>query len=144
MTILKDDIIVTGLSIVTTNHNNQGMKDIGQLWQNFLVHPVFSTFAKEGRKIYVVYDQYESDHTGFYRVTIGYKNLEALAQDAKYNTVKIKAGIYKEFEVSPATPEKIGEAWQGIWEDKSLKRSFDTDFEVYKNDQMIINLNIAS
>ena len=139
MTLLTEEIQITGLSIVTTNHNNQGMQDIGKLWQEFSKHPLFSKLMAKGTKVYSVYDEYESDETGGYRVTIGCKNLEAVEG---FSAVKIQTGHYKEFKVSPISPENIGDTWQNIWKDQSLKRTFSTDYEVYERDKMSIYVKV--
>ena len=132
---LEKEIRITGLSINTTNENNQGMQDIGKLWQEFTKHPVFSKYVAEGCSIYTVYDQYETDETGKYRFTVGIKDLN-LSED--FATATIQKGSYHGFKVSPATSENIGKSWYAIWQDKSLNRSFATDFEIYEKEKMTI------
>ena len=142
MKLLKEDISVTGLSIMTTNKNNQAMTDIGKLWKEFSEHHFFSKFVESGSEIYSVYHQYESDETGKYRVTIGCRNIAPNDIKEEFSNVKIEAGTYKEYKVKTISPENIGKAWQFIWNDKTLKRAFSTDFELYEKNQMTINIKI--
>ena len=97
---LEKEIRITGLSINTTNENNQGMQDIGKLWQEFTKHPVFSKYVAEGCSIYTVYDQYETDETGKYRFTVGIKDLN-LSEDFATATIQKEAITGLKFHQQP-------------------------------------------
>jgi predicted transcriptional regulator YdeE len=125
--------IVAGLSIKTTNENNQAQLDIPKLWERFFQENISSQIAnKKDETIYVVYTDYESDFTKPYRVIIGYALSNAEQKISSSLTRKIIPALdYEVFEVSGKYPESLMKTWEDIWKSK-LNRAYEVDLEVYK------------
>lgn len=77
--------------------------------------------------IYAIYFNYESDHTAEYDFLIGNETCDSEA------VVTLKKGNYLAIEIKEATPEKVGQAWQDIWNNQAIydRRLFTADFEEY-------------
>lgn len=107
---------------------------IAPLWQSFLQEGGTSSIPEaKSPAIYAVYNNYESDVTGSYDLTLG---AESNASNDKLHTAKVPAGKYLVFEGKGETPQCTIDAWQEIWTyfaDKNsfYKRAYTTDFELY-------------
>lgn len=141
----KKELVIAGVSIVTTNENGQSMKDIGVLWEKFTKDLIRRKFTQvENECIFSVYSDYENKDLAKYRVTIGY----ALAQGAKapegLKTVLIPKGLYKSYQAKSRDPRDIVDVWQKIWssDPNQLQRNYVADFEVYNNDSVNIFLGL--
>ena len=70
----KEPFYVVGISVRTSNENQQAAKDIPALWQRFMSENIADKIPnKSSNKVYAVYTDYESDHTKPYTTIIGYK-----------------------------------------------------------------------
>ena len=112
--------IIKGKKIRT---NNGKIDEIIQLWS-------YVSQMQLSGEVYAVYSNYASNFKGDYDLLIGNER----ANFPESST--IQAGNYVEITVADGTPENVGKAWQGIWEDANLesRRSYLTDFEYYKTD----------
>jgi predicted transcriptional regulator YdeE len=125
---------IAGISITTTNANNQAQNDIHDLWQRFFKEGIASKIPnKQSNKIYAVYTDYEGDFTKPYKVIIGYAILDTKTIAKDLTTKIIPASNYKVFNVSGKYPECLTKAWQDIWH-ANLNRKYLADFEVYPED----------
>lgn len=108
---------IRGKVIRTNNHK---IEEIIGLWQQV------PSMSLKGT-MYAVYYHYKSDHHGDYDFLIGNEGYQF------DETVTLSEGNYLKIEVLEATPEKVGKAWQKIWQDSNIyeKRLFTTDFEEY-------------
>jgi predicted transcriptional regulator YdeE len=132
MTTIKGFNII-GISVKTTNKDNQAAQDIGKLWQQFYEENLFEKIPnKLSDDIYSIYTDYKSDFTDEYTTIIGMqvKSLENIPagligrQFPSDNFEKITA-------IGPM-PKAIVDVWTDIWKrDKELDRKYTYDFEVY-------------
>jgi predicted transcriptional regulator YdeE len=132
MTTIKGFNII-GISVKTTNKDNQAAQDIGKLWQQFYEENLFEKIPnKLSDDIYSIYTDYKSDFTDEYTTIIGMqvKSLENIPagligrQFPSDNFEKITA-------IGPM-PKAIVDVWTDIWKrDKELNRKYTYDFEVY-------------
>jgi predicted transcriptional regulator YdeE len=122
---------VTGITIRTTNQNNQSQKDIGDLWARFMADDVMSQItARLSDDIYSVYTDYETDHTGFYTAILGCKIVAPDHIPEGFTTVFIPADNYHAYYLEGKFPDNVGEAWQQIWQNAS-DRKYTADFDLY-------------
>ncbi len=124
---------IIGISVRTTNENNESTQAIGALWgrlyQEGISHKIPNKLSEE---IYAVYSDYKKDHTGKYTTTIGFKvnSLDDIPEGL--SGVKIEGGDYTPFLAKGTMPLAVVETRQEIWgSDKELNRKYITDFEVY-------------
>ena len=84
---------------------------------------------------FAVYDSYESDHTGSYRVVVGTPGLEADAE------AKVEAGRFARFVAEGEQPTALIETWRRIsaaTESGELERAFTADLEIHHPDRVEI------
>ena len=128
---------IKGLSIRTSNAKemNPQTAKIGVLHQQF--DAKVSVDYKNGARVYCVYYNYESDHTGEFSVLAGADQIEG-TQAENLETITLSAGTYMVFEATGEMPQVVIETWVKIWEyfssaNKQYQRSYITDFEFYKS-----------
>lgn len=123
---------VIGISVRTTNENNQAGKDIADLWRRFVNDKILVAIPnKIDSTVYSIYTDYESDHTKPYTTILGCKvaNLETVPEGmvgksfAGGNYVKLSAK-------GDLMKGLIINKWLEIWQ-MNLERVFTTDFEVF-------------
>ncbi|MGM0865430.1 MAG: GyrI-like domain-containing protein [Bacillota bacterium] len=78
--------------------------------------------------VYAVYNNYESDFTGYYDLHIGTE--EKFVDES---SVSIPAGNYHVVEVDHTDPQGVCNAWVEIWK-SDIKRSYKTDFQFHSKD----------
>ncbi|MEO1484555.1 MAG: GyrI-like domain-containing protein [Bacteroidota bacterium] len=131
--ITVEDFNIIGISMVTTNKKGQSIKDIGTLWQRFEKEQIAVRIPNIiSGEVYSLFTDYESDFSGKYLTIIGFKvsHLDTIP-DGMIGRA-FKGGSYKKFIAKGEMPQAIAKTWQTIWsEDKSLKRRYTVDFEVY-------------
>ncbi|RYU97568.1 GyrI-like domain-containing protein [Emticicia agri] len=121
-----------GLSIRTTNENQQAMQDIPALWARFFTE---NTLAKIPDKVddmlYCIYTDYEKDHTKPYTTLLGCK-VESLDNIPDGLTGRlINGGIYTTFTAQGNINEGIViQEWIKIW-NSDINRAYTADIEVY-------------
>lgn len=137
MTELTQNIIVVGISIITSNEEAFIQNTIGNLWQSFLASSIHDRLASISPAIYAVYSDYESNEQGKYRFTLGYAVSDTEEVPEDLNSITIPGGKYKIYPAKTSTVEDIIETWQTIWNtDKSeLPRAFNVDFEKHTGNQ---------
>ena len=123
---------VIGISVTTTNENNQAMTDIGQLWQKFMSEGIASKIPnKLGSEILSIYTNYQGDHTKPYDTILACKvaSLDDIPDGMVGQT--FQGGDYAHFDCQgDLTQGVVYGAWVDIWQ-KGLDRRFTADFEVY-------------
>ncbi|WP_421945154.1 GyrI-like domain-containing protein [Pedobacter sp.] len=124
---------IIGISVQTTNQNNQAATDLGKLWQQFYAEEIFNKIPnKESEDVYATYTDYESDYTGKYTTIIGQKvsslnNIPDGLVGKEINNENLKKYIAK-----GEMPNAVVNTWIEIWNnDANLNRSYIADFEVY-------------
>ncbi|MCD7971868.1 MAG: effector binding domain-containing protein [Candidatus Azobacteroides sp.] len=123
---------VVGISVKTTNENNQGAKDIPELWQKFMDENVLEKIPnKVDHTIYCIYTDYEGDHTKPYVTFLGCKveNLDHIPQGLTGR--KFDGGNYLKFSAKGNLAEGLViKEWIEIW-NMDLDRGYTADFEVF-------------
>ncbi|AFM04163.1 hypothetical protein Fleli_1764 [Bernardetia litoralis DSM 6794] len=128
---------VVGISIRTTNKNQQAAKDIPALWERFISESITEKIPnKISDDVYCIYTEYESDHTQPYTVILGckVKSLEDIPKGMV--SKKIATTEYQKFTAKGNLREGIiYDKWLEIW-NTDLNRKFTSDFEIYKEKSM--------
>lgn len=128
----KQAFKIIGLSIRTTNQDNQATKDILNLWQEFLSEDVVNQIPnKLSLEIYSIYTDYEGDHMAPYTVILGCKvdSLDKIP-DGMIGREIPEGNYIKRTVVGNLKEGVIFEEWQDIW-DSDLERVYSADYEVY-------------
>lgn len=130
MDIQKFNII--GISIRTTNENEQSGKDIPALWDQFISEGIAEKIPnKINHSIYSVYTDYEKDHTKPYTTILGcaVESLDFIPDEMV--GITIETGSYEKFIAKGNLNDGIViNEWIKIW-NSDLDRSFTSDFEIY-------------
>nr|WP_199157878.1 GyrI-like domain-containing protein [Pedobacter sp. ASV2] len=123
---------VVGISVRTTNENEQSGNDIPELWNKFMTENILEKIPnKVDPSIYVIYTDYEKDHTKPYTTIIGCKVSEIDEIPAGMVSNTIEKAIYKKYPVKGNLAEgAVLNAWTKIWT-TDIPRIFTSDFEVY-------------
>lgn len=123
---------VIGISVRTTNENNQSSQDIPALWNRFITEGIMEQIPnKTGSSIYCIYTDYEKDHTKPYTTILGCKvsGLDNVPEGMVGKT--FDEGDYTKFVAAGNIHEGIVfNEWVKIW-NSDLHRAFTADFEVY-------------
>lgn len=123
---------VIGISVRTTNENNQAGKDITDLWRKFMNDKILEAIPnKIDNTVYSIYTDYESDHTKPYTTILGCKvaSLETVPEGmvgksfdgGNYVKLSAKGDLMKGLIINK---------WLEIWQ-MNLERVFTADFEVF-------------
>ncbi|UKT63990.1 GyrI-like domain-containing protein [Pedobacter mucosus] len=124
---------IIGISVKTTNQNNQAATDLGNLWQQFYSEEIFNKIQnKEGEEIYAVYTDYESDYTGKYTTIIGQRvsSLDIIPESLTGREIQNEK--LKMYTAKGEMPNAVINIWKELWaSDGALNRTYVADFEVY-------------
>ncbi|UUW07274.1 GyrI-like domain-containing protein [Flavobacterium plurextorum] len=123
---------VIGISVKTTNENNQAAKDIADLWGKFMNDKILEAIPnKIDNTVYSIYTDYESDHTKPYSTILGCRveNLNNIPNGmigksfdgGNYVKLSAKGDLMKDLIINK---------WLEIWK-MNLNRAFTADFEVF-------------
>lgn len=138
---------VTGMSLRTDNATefDPSTGKIGPLWQRF--DETVPVDYKNGERVYGVYDDYESDHTGKFTVHACFDG-NKFPESANLAEVKIPTGKYLVFSHQGEMPQIAIDAWTEVWQYFSTgkaqyQRLFTTDFEYYPHgDQIEVHIAV--
>lgn len=122
------EIPLIGIEIRT---NNGSTTDIAELWQKFYANGIQDRIPNcVDSRIFGLYNDYETDHTGDYSYLIGcpVSDLENIPQGMVGRL--IPAQKYCVERAQGTLPDALIEAWQIIWK-SDTKRTFKYDFELY-------------
>lgn len=123
---------VIGISVRTTNENQQAMTDIGQLWQQFITENYLDKIPnKIDTTVYCIYTDYEKDHTRPYTTVLGCRvsTLDTIPEGMVGKT--FAGGTYRKTTAKGNIFQgALADAWNAIW-NSDLNRSYTADFEVY-------------
>lgn len=121
-----------GISVRTTNKNNQAAQEIGAMWQCFMREGLLAKIPNRvDDTIYSLYTEYEGDHTQPYTAVLGCRveNLEDVPEGMVGKT--IEGGNYvKTTARGDLQKGMILEHWGSIFE-IGLDRTFTADFETF-------------
>ena len=124
---------IIGISVRTTNQNNQSAQDIGKLWGQFYADKLFDKIPnKLSNDIYSIYTDYKSDFTEDYTTIIGLQvnSLDTIPEGLTGR--QFLADTFVQFIAKGQMPKAVLDTWTNIWEqDKELNRKYSYDFEIY-------------
>lgn len=123
---------VIGISVRTTNENDQAAKDIPVLWERMMSENILNNIPnKTDETLYSIYTDYEKDHTKPYTTILGCK-VETLDNIPDGMVGKsFDGGNYVKFTTKgDLTKDLVINEWLKIW-NMDLKRIFTADFEMY-------------
>ena len=123
---------VIGISVRTTNENNQAAKDIGDLWGKFMNDKILEVIPnKIDNTVYSIYTAYESDHTKPYTAILGCRveNLNDIPNGMIGKS--FDGGSYVKLAAKGDLMQGlIVNKWTEIW-GLDFDRTFTADFEVF-------------
>ncbi|MGY5352940.1 GyrI-like domain-containing protein [Wenyingzhuangia sp. IMCC45533] len=130
--ISKDELILVGLEIRTTNENGKAAKDIPDLWRRFIKEDFKDKIPnKLNDTIYALYYDYQGDFTKPYSMLLGYQ-VTSLDDIPSNLTVKLipKAEYFKFTAKGNLMEDAVFNTWKTIWQ-TDIKRAYTYDLEVY-------------
>ena len=124
--------LIMGISVRTTNQDQQALKDITNLWQRFGEEGILEKIPhRKNEVIYSLYTDYDGDHTQPYTTVIGCEVTTIDKVPEGMVVKKVEGGRYwKSSAKGDLMKGIIGKHWNTIW-NTELKRSYLSDFEVY-------------
>ena len=124
---------IIGISIKTTNENNQSQADLGKLWGEFFADNVFDKIPnKVSSEIVAVYTDYKSDFTEDYTTIIGVSVSTLDEIPTGLVGREFQSETFQKFIAKGEMPKAVVNTWIDIWRrDKELNRKYSYDFEVY-------------
>lgn len=122
---------IVGISVRTTNQNQQSEKDIETLWKSFYAND-FTTQIEDkiSEDLYCVYTDYETDYSGAYTTILGYQVKPGTIPPSGLVRKIILRSSYQVFISEGPLPSSLQETWLNIWK-SDLKRRYTADFDVY-------------
>lgn len=124
---------IIGISIRTTNKNQQSQQDLGLLWGRFFEENIMEQIPnKVSNDIISIYTDYKSDYTDEYTTIIGVPvaTLE-LIPDGLVGR-EFKPDNFQKFIAKGKMPKAVMDIWLDIWQrENELNRKYTYDFEVY-------------
>lgn len=127
-----EEFFIIGLSIRTTNENEQSAADIPVLWNKFMTENTIENIPnKIDNSIYSVYTEYEKDYTKPYTTILGCKVSSLDNIPAGMTGKTIAKETYKQFTAKGNLADGIViQKWIEIW-NTDLNRKYTADFEIY-------------
>ncbi len=129
--------LVIGIEAGTTNAKEATADGtIPKQWQKFFQEGILAKIPnRAGSNIYALYTDYASDRNGEYSFVIGAMVKNGTAAPDGMVAKQVPGGRFAVItsEQGPL-PKVVPLAWQAVWkmeDDGQLKRSYQTDFEIY-------------
>lgn len=124
--IWREGFIMVGESVVTTHADEMRPETarIERLWRRFYA---LRGGAPKGTPT-AIFDRYESDHRGAFRVTLADGTPESGFP------VVVPDGLYVRFVAEGPRPAAVARTWQEIWDltqANALARAFTADYELH-------------
>lgn len=133
--------VIHGISTLTNNtaEMSQVNAKIPALWHQF--DNTVAVDYQQGERVFGVYSNYVSDHTGEFEVIAGFDGC-SLPEGVELKRVVIPAGSYLVFKQVGEMPGIAITAWQKVWQyfhesNSQYERCYSTDFEYYPNGSQI-------
>ncbi len=127
--------VITGISIRTDNATEMTPEQgkIGPLWQKF--DELIPVNYQGGERVYGIYTNYESDHTGKFDVLAGFDGAST-PDSVEVKKISIPDGKYLVFSHKGEMPQIAIDAWTEVWQyftsdNAEYERLFSVDFEYY-------------
>lgn len=124
---------IIGISVRTTNQNNQAQQNIGNLWGQFFSEKMMEKIPnKISSDIIAIYTDYKSDYTEEYTTMIGIpvSTLDIIPEGLMGR--EFQSENFKKYSAKGEMPDAVVNTWVEIWQnDKNLNRKYTYDFELY-------------
>jgi predicted transcriptional regulator YdeE len=110
------------------------------LWARFASERVADVvpYRVPGTPVYGVYTEYEADASAPYRLMAG---VAVRKPASAFDTVRVAGGQYLVFEGTGPVPHVVAESWARVWAyfatSREHRRTFTTDFEVYRGPEQV-------
>ncbi len=129
---------------VRMNNTEESLQQIPQLWERFFKEGVLQQLLgnTQDRPIYEAYYDYDSDASGHYTLMLGTRVDDGSRLPEGMSEKMIPMATYAVFDVNG--PDKIKDAWQEIWKNKDLKRTFTGDFEIIQGNSVKIYVAVEN
>ncbi|HEX3767815.1 MAG TPA: GyrI-like domain-containing protein [Puia sp.] len=122
---------IIGISVRTTNVNNKALKDIGELFGNFVSQNMMGKIPeKVTEDIYCVYTDYESDFNGPYTAIVGCKVSSLDDIPTGFIGKTIPDAKYQVYKSTGKLSVSLTKTWEEIW-NTDLDRRYSADFDIY-------------
>ena len=122
---------IIGISVRTTNVNNKALKDIGELFGNFVNQNMMGKIPeKVTEDIYCVYTDYESDFNGPYTAIVGCKVSSLDDIPTGFIGKTIPDAKYQVYKSTGKLSISLTKTWEEIW-NTDLDRRYSADFDIY-------------
>ncbi|SMG21965.1 Predicted transcriptional regulator YdeE, contains AraC-type DNA-binding domain [Marivirga sericea] len=125
-------IKLIGITVRTTNENNQAATDIPELWQRFMGEGIMEKISnKLDSTVYSVYMDYEGDYTKPYTTMLGCEVSDFGNIPEGLEARTFESGYYLKSSVRGNLKKGIViDHWKKIW-NTEIERAYTADFEVY-------------
>jgi predicted transcriptional regulator YdeE len=133
---------VVGLTLRTSNKDENMTQAIGGLWQKFYQNGIYQAILNKQNNCSIgLYSNYENDVNGAYDVTVccEVSKAENLPKEAEVKI--IPQGKYAKFVVRGHMQTAVAEFWEKLWS-MELSRKYSCDFEEYQGDGYMENCEI--
>ena len=122
-----------GISVRTTNQNNQVQEDLGKLWGQFSSENINEEIPnKISNEILAIYTDYQSNDTEDYTTIIGVPVSTLTEIPNGMIGQEFQPENFKKFIAKGEMPKAVDDTWINIWEqDENLNRKYTYDFELY-------------
>lgn len=138
---LKEKTVV-GLTVRTSNKEENMKQAIGGLWQRFFTEGVYQSIPNKKDSLSIgLYSNYENNVAGAYDVTVCCEVSKCEKLPKEVVTRVIPAGKYAKFIVTGHMQTAVAEFWADLWS-MDLNRKYSSDFEEYQSGGDIENCEI--
>lgn len=128
----KTAIKIMGITVWTINKDGIAGTDIYNLWQKWFQEGIPDLIpGKLTEDVYNLYCDYESDHSGRYRVIIGnlVKSIDRVPEGLIGR--KFPRSRYAVYQRVGKLPYIVAETWNQIYKEKGFERKYVADFDIY-------------
>jgi len=122
---------IIGISVRTTNVSNKALKDIGELFGNFVGQNMMGKIPEKiTEDIYCVYTDYESDYNGPYTAIVGCKVNSLDDIPTGFIGKTIPNAKYQVYKSTGKLSISLTRTWEEIW-NTDIDRRYSADFDIY-------------
>jgi len=122
---------IIGISVRTTNVSNKALKDIGELFGNFVSQNMMGKIPEKiTEDIYCVYTDYESDYNGPYTAIVGCKVNSLDDIPTGFIGKTIPDAKYQVYKSTGKLSISLTRTWEEIW-NTDIDRRYSADFDIY-------------
>jgi predicted transcriptional regulator YdeE len=122
---------VVGVSIRTTNKDDQSERDIRKLRMEFLLNNIADDIHNRvSDDIYCIYVDFDGKKDGEYTAILGYRVSNTNDDTGEYAYGEVAGGKYYKFVSEGEVPQCARPTWEYIW-NSDINRKYLTDFDVF-------------